>query len=138
MLCRWAPQDDCCLKPSSMSSTCPPARFASGPRRENEQLHVSLHVITTLSLGSWRGKQEFISGLKDFAKSLPVRKTVACAGFEERFVCCPITTLLHAGGYHFGIHGLLGEWKRKSQAFAEGTYFQVKSAHNILWLKNFY
>lgn len=115
--------------PLSISSTCPPARSASGPRRENELLHVSLHVITALSLGSWRGKQEFISGLKDFAKSLPLRKTVSCPGFEER---------LHTGSCHFGIHGLMGEGKKKNQALAEGAYFQVKSAHNVIWLKNFY
>lgn len=63
-------------------------------RRENEQLHVYLYVITTSSLGSWRGKQEFVFGLKDFAKSLPVRQTVTCAGFQERFVHDVITALL--------------------------------------------
>lgn len=65
----------------------------SGPRKGNEQPHVSLHVITILSLGSWRGKQKFIFGLKDFAKSLPVRNTVACAGFQEKFVCHLVAAL---------------------------------------------
>ena len=68
----------------------------SGRKKGNEQLHISLHVITILSLGSWQAKQDFISGLKDFTKSLPVRKTMARARFQERPVFSLLTALLQA------------------------------------------
>lgn len=95
MSCRWALSK--LLLPNAILHfiSMPSCRvFLSRPRRENEQLHVYLYVITTSSLGSWRGKQEFVFGLKDFAKSLPVRQTVTCAGFQERFVHDVITALL--------------------------------------------
>lgn len=61
VLCRWAPAE-WLLPDAVVHFTNPPSCqvFVSGPRGENEQLHVSLNVITTLSVGSWRGKQDHL------------------------------------------------------------------------------
>lgn len=135
MPCRWAlsklPLPNAILHFIHMPSR---RVFLSRLRRENEQLHVYLNVITTSSLGSWRGKQEFIFGLKDFAKSLPVRQTVTCAGFQERFVHNFITALLQVVAT---LEFMILWAAEEKPSIGRRAYFQEKSGHKTFCLKTF-